>query len=80
MRIVTWFTLMIAIAALFCGITAHRENSQLEDRIDRVETAMYANIDEAISSVADSFKMNKLDFNLQWRTKNGLKAEVGVFK
>ncbi|GAI10737.1 unnamed protein product [marine sediment metagenome] len=80
MRIVTWFTLVIAIVALLCSITAYRETCRQTDRIDEGETAMYANVDEAMTSVANSFKLNRLDYNLHWRTKNGTEVRVGVFK
>lgn len=80
MRIVTWFTLIIAIVALFISIIACKAVYQQANRIDEAETAFYASLDEAMTSVADSFKLNRLDYCLQWETKNGAKVRVGVFR
>lgn len=77
---IRYLTLGIAIIALTFSIIACVAIHQQMNRIDEAETATYANVDEAMSSVADSFKLNRLDYNLHWRTKNGVEVRVGVFK
>lgn len=78
--ILKWLTLMIALIALTISIVACIAIHRLTSEVEEVEAAMYANVDEAMNSVADSFKLNRLDFSLEWRTKNGAKALIGVFR
>lgn len=79
MNFLRWLTLWTAMIALLLSIIACIAIRQQMNRIDEVETAMYANVDEAMTSVADSFKLNRLDYSLEWRTRDGAKAQVGVF-
>lgn len=80
MKVVKWLALGIAIIALIFGVTAYKETCQLTGEVKEAKTAMYANVDEAMRSVADSFKLNRLDFNLQWKVENGFRVKVGVFR
>lgn len=78
--ILKWLTLLIATAALIFSIVACVAINRLTSEVEEVEAAMYANVDEAMRSVADSFKLNRLDYSLQWRTKNGGISMIGVFR
>lgn len=80
MKALKWLTFLVATAALIFSIVACIAIHRLTGEVEEVEAAMYANVDEAMNSVADSFKLNRLDYSLEWRTKNGGIAMIGVFR
>jgi len=77
---IKWLALGMAIIALTFSIFALRETYLLGNEVEEVKTATYSSLDKAMSSVADSFKLNRLNYNLHWRTLNGSKTEVGAIR
>ena len=80
MNIQRSLTLWLAMIALLFSIVACVAIRQQTSEVEEVEAAMYANVDEAMTSVAESFELNRLDYSLQWRTKNGGISMIGVFR
>lgn len=73
-------TLSIAIAALIVGRVAIHKVNQVERMIEEAQADVCINSDEAMRSIADSFKMNRLDYNITWTTPEGVTVLAGRFK
>ena len=73
-------TLVIALAALIVGSVAIHEVNQLERKLEETHADVCINSDEAMRSIADSFKMNRLDYNITWTTPEGSNVLAGAFK
>lgn len=80
MKVINWLTLGVALAALVLGIMAYTGVHQLGDRLEETTRNVCIDADEAMESIANSFKMNHLDFDLEWTTPEGYRVRVGTFR
>lgn len=78
--VVVFLTLGLALAALIvCSVAMMRVN-QLERMLEETHADVCINSDEAMRSIADSFKMNRLDYSITWTTPEGSNVLAGAFK
>jgi len=78
--VILFVTLAVAAGALIAGSLALRGIGQLEKRIEEANANVCLDCDEAMRSIADSFKANRLDYSLTWTTPEGTTVIAGAFK